>query len=1444
MVASTRASRFTLRALVAAAATLGIAATGVSPAQAAAEDHLVAHYALDETSGTLAADSSGNGRDAQIAGGATLTGGEGIRLDGADDHVKLPNNILAGITSITVSTEVLVRPEQGTPYFIYGLGNPATSSSGTGYLFSTGNAYRTAITTGNWSGEQNTSSGANLSRGVWKTITYTLDDATNTATLYLDGVQVARNTGVTVTPAQIGGGTTTANYIGRSNYAADKYLSGSVRDFRIYDVALSATEVAALQPSDETKAQRDLDAISLGDLSNVTTDLTLPTAAPNGSAITWATSDAAVISSTGRVTRPASGTAQVTLTATAVKGSATRTRDFTATVPATGEADFQADLDAIAIPNANDIRGNIELPQTGPVHGNAITWTASPEGIVSTVADGEIAPGVVTRGAADQDVVLTASAGGLTREFAVTVRAAHQQEEYEGYAFAYFTGNSVAGENIHFAASEGNNALAWNELNGGLPVLSSQYGEQGLRDPFIIRSPEGDKFYLIATDLSIGSGTSWDTSQRQGSRYLEVWESHDLVNWSAQRHVLVSPETAGNTWAPEAYYDEGLGAYVVFWASKLYAENDPGHTGSTYNRMLYATTRDFVTFSEPQIWQDGKSRIDSTVTLHDGVYYRFTKDEGAGTTGCSDIIQESSTSLRAPLPEWTMTDSCIGRDAGTSAVEGPSIFQSNPGDVNGGGKHYLFVDEYGGRGYIPLVTDDIATGGWTVASGYDLPASPRHGTVIPVTAEELAGLYEGRAPISSNENGEVVRYDFSDGEGTTLTDMSGNGRDATINGATWSDGALTFDGTDDYVDLPDDLMAGLTDISVDADVWVDTTQSGNYFIWGLGNTDAAGAGRGYLFATGNGSYRTSITASTYTSEQTASSGSALPRGRWAHLTYTLQGETARLYLDGVLVAIKTGVTVDPGDISGGETWANYLGRSLYEQDARFKGKFRSFAIYGRALSSAEILDAAGATGAITDVSLTDAAALSTTPFVDTAAHTVVLPVVKGTDVSALAPTFTSATGATVSPPSGTVVDLSEPVQYTVTAAGQTTTWTFSAQIVNSPVLPGLYADPNIKVFGDTYYIYATTDGYPGWGGKDFYVWSSKNLVDWTRSDEPVLTLDGANGDVPWASGNAWAPTIIERGGKYYFYFSGHNTALNRKTIGVAVADSPEGPFTAQPTAMILNNEAVTSGQAIDPAAFQDPVSGKYYLAWGNGSPVIAELNDDMVSIKAGTYKRISGLTDFREGVFLNYRDGLYHLTYSIDDTGSENYRVGYATATSIDGPWTYRGVILQKDTSLGIKATGHSSIINVPGTDDWYIAYHRFALSGGDGTHRETTIDKLEIGEDGLFQAVTPTLTSVAPQTVPSPGPDFAVAMGSRCVSGKVVLTVSVMNQSEGPVSLVVSTPYGDKTIASLAAGRTATTGFTTRAAQIAAGTVRVTATDANGAAAEHEVAYAAASCG
>ncbi|GAB3443472.1 glycoside hydrolase family 43 protein [Actinophytocola sediminis] len=307
-------------------------------------------------------------------------------------------------------------------------------------------------------------------------------------------------------------------------------------------------------------------------------------------------------------------------------------------------------------------------------------------------------------------------------------------QRYAGYLFLYFTGEGTsAGEQVYLAASRGNDPLRFDELAGGRPVLTSSLGDKGVRDPFIIRSPRGDRFYLIATDLRIHGNGDWDAAQRFGSKHIEVWESTDLVHWSAQRHVRVSPDTAGNTWAPEAFWDREINAYVVFWASKLYAADDPDHTGDSYNRMLYATTRDFRTFSTPRVWVDpGHSVIDSTIVEHRGTYYRYTKDErGASPDApCGKfIVAERSTRLRAT--DYDFVAECVGAGH-LSRGEGPTVFKSNTED-----RWYLFIDEFGGRGYVPFQTTDLAAGSWQPTTGHDLPASPRHGTVLPVTQSEL-----------------------------------------------------------------------------------------------------------------------------------------------------------------------------------------------------------------------------------------------------------------------------------------------------------------------------------------------------------------------------------------------------------------------------------------------------------------------------------------------------------------------------------------------------------------------------------------------------------------------------------------------------------------------------------------------------------------------------------
>jgi beta-xylosidase len=337
------------------------------------------------------------------------------------------------------------------------------------------------------------------------------------------------------------------------------------------------------------------------------------------------------------------------------------------------------------------------------------------------------------------------------------------------------------------------------------------------------------------------------------------------------------------------------------------------------------------------------------------------------------------------------------------------------------------------------------------------------------------------------------------------------------------------------------------------------------------------------------------------------------------------------------------------------------------------------------------------------------------------------------------------------------------VRYDCTAADRVTgadgtarTWTVEFQVMKSPVLPGLYADPDIAVFGDTFWIYPTTDGYPGWSGTQFHAFSSKDLVHWT--DHGVILDLGP--DVSWADDSAWAPAIAEKNGQYYLYFSGGlSSGDTRKQLGVAVADSPAGPF-VDALGKPLVAAGSYRGQMIDSAVLADD-DGASYLYWGNGNSYQVRLNDDMISFDATAVKTYHP-TNYNEGSFVFKRNGIYYFTWSENDTRSPDYRVAYATSDSPLGPWSDRiGVILSKDASLGILGTGHHSVVRVPKSDDWYIAYHRFAIPGGDGTHRETTIDRLRFYPDGKIRPVVPTLESVDPITAAHAGPDTGGAAGS-----------------------------------------------------------------------------------
>lgn len=291
----------------------------------------------------------------------------------------------------------------------------------------------------------------------------------------------------------------------------------------------------------------------------------------------------------------------------------------------------------------------------------------------------------------------------------------------------------------------------------------------------------------------------------------------------------------------------------------------------------------------------------------------------------------------------------------------------------------------------------------------------------------------------------------------------------------------------------------------------------------------------------------------------------------------------------------------------------------------------------------------------------------------------------------------------------------------------------------NPVLKGEYADPDLVCFDGVWYLYPTTDGFENWSGTQFYVFSSE---DGTNFHNEGMILDVASEQVPWAVGSAWAPCIARKKDNYYFYFCAKDKS-GRSCIGAASASHPAGPFRAQPQPLLtmdmMEKYGISMGQTIDPSIYQE--GDDTWLLFGNSAPAIVKLQEDMVSICEETLQNLEGAFDFREAITVLKRQGMYHFTWSCDDTGSENYHVNYGTSESLTGPITYRYAILEKDAERNILGTGHHSIAAVPGKDNYRIAYHRFATpldkySEGKGFHRETCMADLTFGTDGLMEKV------------------------------------------------------------------------------------------------------------
>lgn len=289
---------------------------------------------------------------------------------------------------------------------------------------------------------------------------------------------------------------------------------------------------------------------------------------------------------------------------------------------------------------------------------------------------------------------------------------------------------------------------------------------------------------------------------------------------------------------------------------------------------------------------------------------------------------------------------------------------------------------------------------------------------------------------------------------------------------------------------------------------------------------------------------------------------------------------------------------------------------------------------------------------------------------------------------------------------------------------------FNAPGAFNPVLPGYFADPTLKKFGDTFYVYATTDG-SGAGFGPAQLWQSKDLVNWT-----LMPMNWP--DSHWI----WAPDVMlnANDGKYYYVY------CQPCQIHVGVGETPRGPWKnilGESEAVLVPDRFVTNAITLDGQTFVDD-DGSIYMYWGTWGIYdgfgcgAGKLNPDMKGFSETRLIPNTEATDFFEAPFVLKKNGKYYFMYSSNSCHDETYNVQYATSDKPLGPYKYEGRILSTNADGTIHGPGHHSVFQ--DGDDYYIVYHRHDNPHSNrGFHRQVCIDKLEFDKDGKIKVVDAT---------------------------------------------------------------------------------------------------------
>ena len=303
----------------------------------------------------------------------------------------------------------------------------------------------------------------------------------------------------------------------------------------------------------------------------------------------------------------------------------------------------------------------------------------------------------------------------------------------------------------------------------------------------------------------------------------------------------------------------------------------------------------------------------------------------------------------------------------------------------------------------------------------------------------------------------------------------------------------------------------------------------------------------------------------------------------------------------------------------------------------------------------------------------------------------------------------------------------------------------------NPILPGWYADPEVAVLDGQYWIFPTFSA-PYEEQVFLDAFSSSDLVSWTKHERVLDTSI-----VSWADKAMWAPCVVERDGAYYLFFSANDLqrpggplwdendpSRHLGGIGVAVAAAPGGPYRDH-LGRPLIEDFFHDAQPIDQFVFED-VDGTTYLFYGGwGHCNVGVLNGSFTGFIAGEEGEIFREVTpegYVEGPVLFRRQGKYYFLWSEGGWGNSSYRVAYAVSDHATGPFARVGTILESDESVATGA-GHNSVLQVPGTDEWYIVYHRRPIPNLGRDHRVTCIDRLSFSEDGTILPVAMTFRGV-----------------------------------------------------------------------------------------------------